>query len=725
MARFEQANVELYRVTFSDGCSVRVCGEHLWRIQSPYDRKLGRERDLTTLELLGGGVKMPSGQNQYNIPVQGSVDYAARSQPLDPYVFGLWLGDGVANEATLVCPDEAIREELTRREMGWHPRRTAEGEKDIWFDGISGLRETGVSQLRSHEKYIPERYKRASRSQRLDLLRGLMDADGTVCLNGQTYLASSSARLIDDFIWLARSLGYCAWRGGPYPHEGFRDGYRAMISGPEPPFLAAAEKCKRWHVPEKHRYTRYIESIDPDGSGDVVCIGVGHRSSCFQIGDFIVTHNCKGPGKTCLLAWLIWNFLLTRPHAKIAATSITGDNLRDCLWAELAKWQQKSELLKELFTWQSKRIFANDHPDTHWASARTWSRDADPEQQADTLAGLHADYMLFVLDESGGMPEAVMAAAEAAMASGIETHIVQAGNPTQLSGPLYRASERDRKLWRVWEITGHPDDPKRTPRMPVAWAREMMEAYGVEHPWVLVNVFGRFPPHSWDALIGPSDISAAERRSYRDHDIEREAKILGVDVARFGDDQSVVFPRQGLVAFTPGLYRNIDGFTGAAIVNRKIEDWGADAAFIDDTGGFGATWIDPLRKLGQSPLPVHFSAKANDKRYFNKRAEMYWLACQWIKDGGQLPGECPELGQALTQMTYTFRGDAILIEDKVQLKARLGMSPDVADAFALTFAEPVTSKRLTTSGRRRSSKHLVEYDPYELTSDDMATPRVW
>jgi hypothetical protein len=77
--------------------------------------------------------------------------------------------------------------------------------------------------------------------------------------------------------------------------------------------------------------------------------------------------------------------------------------------------------------------------------------------------------MLFVLDESGGMPEAVMAAAEAAMASGIETHIVQAGNPTQLSGPLYRASERDRKLWRVWEITGHPDDPKRTPRMPVAW----------------------------------------------------------------------------------------------------------------------------------------------------------------------------------------------------------------------------------------------------------------
>ena len=120
---------------------------------------------------------------------------------------------------------------------------------------------------------------------------------------------------------------------------------------------------------------RELFKVEPDAwQADVL--------AAFPTTPRIALQACKGPGKTCLLAWLIWYFLLTRPHPKIAATSITGDNLRDCLWAELAKWQQKSELLKGLFTWQSKRIFANDHPDTWWASARTWSRDADPEQHA-------------------------------------------------------------------------------------------------------------------------------------------------------------------------------------------------------------------------------------------------------------------------------------------------------------------------------------------------------
>ena len=82
-------------------------------------------------------------------------------------------------------------------------------------------------------------------------------------------------------------------------------------------------------------------------------------------------------------------------------------------------------------------------------SARTWSKSADTQQQADTLAGLHADYLLFLLDESGGIPESVMATAEAGLASGVETKLVQAGNPTSISGPLYRACVQDRALWWV------------------------------------------------------------------------------------------------------------------------------------------------------------------------------------------------------------------------------------------------------------------------------------
>ena len=81
----------------------------------------------------------------------------------------------------------------------------------------------------------------------------------------------------------------------------------------------------------------------------------------------------KGVGNTTTEAWLAWNFLLTRPHPKIAATSISADNLADNFWTEMALWRNKSPLLQAAFEWTKTRIFARDHPETWWLSARTWS----------------------------------------------------------------------------------------------------------------------------------------------------------------------------------------------------------------------------------------------------------------------------------------------------------------------------------------------------------------
>ena len=98
---------------------------------------------------------------------------------------------------------------------------------------------------------------------------------------------------------------------------------------------------------------------------------------------------CKGPGKTTVLAWLCWNFLMTRPRPKIAAVSISAENLADGLWTEMAKWRAKSPLITSQFTWTKTRIFANCAPEEWWMSARTWPKKADASAQADTLAGLH------------------------------------------------------------------------------------------------------------------------------------------------------------------------------------------------------------------------------------------------------------------------------------------------------------------------------------------------
>lgn len=419
---------------------------------------------------------------------------------------------------------------------------------------------------------------------------------------------------------------------------------------------------------------------------------------------------CKGPGKTCVLSWLAWNFLLTRKNPRIAAVSITGQNLADNFWTEMAKWQQKSKLLADNFTWTKTRIELNASPNTHWMSARSWSKSATTSEQGDTLAGLHEDNVMLIMDESGGIPEAVSMAAEAILSSCVEGHIVQAGNPSDLSGALYRACSRDASLWHVIRITSDPDDPNRTPRVSIEWARQQIELYGRDNPYVKVNILGQFPASAFNALIGVDEVEASFRRNYHEHDYGHAAKILGVDVALHGADSSVIFPRQGLQAWTPLVYRNVDGTEGANLVARKWRDWGADGCFVDNTGGFGSSWLDNLRRLGYNPIGIHFAEKATSPKFANKRTEMIFECVQWIKDGGALPN-IPELVAALTESTYTHKGDALLIEPKLLIKQRLGFSPDHMDALALTFAQPMLK---ATTLPQVQAKHEYAYDACDV-----------
>lgn len=343
-------------------------------------------------------------------------------------------------------------------------------------------------------------------------------------------------------------------------------------------------------------------------------------------------------------------------------------------------------------------------------SARQWSKTGDKGQQANTLAGLHADYIMFILDESGGIPDAVMASAEAALSSCKEGHLIQGGNPTHLEGPLYRACTTEKNLWTVIEMTGDPDDPNRSARVDIAWARSQIEKYGRDNPWVLVNVFGKFPPSSFNAIIGPDEIREATLRRYRDGEFNSYPRILGIDVARFGADSSVIFPRQGLVAYDPLQYRGVDGTEGAGLTIQKWNTWEVDACFIDNSGGFGASWLDNLYRLGKSPVGITFNSKSSDAQYYNKRTEMAFLLVNWIKKGGFLP-DIPELTQALTNTEYTFKGDQLLIQPKEDIQAKIGFSPDHMDALMLTFAMPVEKQPRDPFGMV-VGKHQVEYNPF-------------
>lgn len=437
---------------------------------------------------------------------------------------------------------------------------------------------------------------------------------------------------------------------------------------------------------------------------------------------------CVGPGKTATLAWCALNFISCYgepgEHPKGFACSVTSDNLSANLWPELAKWQQRSPYLTGAFTWTSERFFANDHPSTWFLGARSWPKTASADEQGRTLSGLHGKYVLAMVDESGTVPPAVARAADQALST-IDLKfgkLLQAGNPLSREGMLYVASADPR--WHVVRITGDPDDPKRSPRISIEWAREAINSQpdGRNNPWVMAHVLGLFPPTSINTLFGPDEVREAMGRHLREDQYSFAARVLGVDVAREGDDRSVIFGRQGLAAFMPVTLRNVNSIVGAGTVARRWKAWDADACFVDNTGGFGSGWIDQLGVLGFNPTGVHFASTATHDGYANRRAEMWFEMSKWLKRGGALP-PVPELIRELTSVTYTFSGDRVILEDKKLIKKRLGFSPDLADALALTFAAPIAPRDLArqqlelhldmdTHRQVRADKRRAEYDPF-------------
>ena len=193
-----------------------------------------------------------------------------------------------------------------------------------------------------------------------------------------------------------------------------------------------------------------------------------------------------------------------------------------------------------------------------------------------------------------------------------------------------------------------------------------------------------------DQLIPLSLVEEASHRSYPANVTDGAPRIVGVDPARFGDDRSVIVQRHGVVMLPPLIYTGIDNMDLAARVAGVVERWQPDATFVDS--GAGAGVIDRLRQLGFNPLEVPFGGKANKPLQFvNRRSEMWWLLREWLKEGGSIPND-PALRQELATPTYSF--DAAgrkLLESKDDIKKRLpgAGSPDIADALALTFANPI------------------------------------
>ena len=220
-----------------------------------------------------------------------------------------------------------------------------------------------------------------------------------------------------------------------------------------------------------------------------------------------------------------------------------------------------------------------------------------------------------------------------------------------------------------------------------------------------------------DQLIALADTEVAAQRVYQKADVGLSPVVLGIDPARFGDDRSVVFRRQGRQGFKPIVYRGIDNMDLAARIANLIEEHNPDAVFCDAGAGSGV--LDRLRQLSYDVIEIPFGGKATKpEQYINRRTEMWWLMKQWIEEGGAIPNDTALKQELATPIYWYDNVGRKVLESKDQIKKRLqgAGSPDLADALALTFALPVAKKELEDIyiKRRKEATGKTDYDPYKV-----------
>lgn len=383
-----------------------------------------------------------------------------------------------------------------------------------------------------------------------------------------------------------------------------------------------------------------------------------------------------GIGKTAFVAWIIHWFISTRPNPQIVVTANTKNQLDSKTWRELAKWNQKA-LNGDWFEVKATRMEMRSSPETWFASAIPWT-----EHNSESFAGTHEEHVLIVFDEASAIADIIWDVSEGAMTTS-GARWVALGNPTKNTGRFRECWGRFRHRWHTMQI-----DSRKAKMADKAQIAEWIADYGEDSDFVRVRVKGEFPKSSSAQLIPTDLVDAAVK--YKAVGFEKLPLVIGVDVARFGDDQTVICARRGRKVYPLSKFRELDTMQVAGHVAAVIK--GMKPALVNiDVGAMGAGVVDRLREQGFDVRAINFGAAAVDKvKYANKRAEMWGEMAAWLKEGGEIPDD-NDLRQDLIGPEFSYTSNQqILLEKKESMKRRGLASPDCADALALTFAAPVT-----------------------------------
>ncbi len=382
-----------------------------------------------------------------------------------------------------------------------------------------------------------------------------------------------------------------------------------------------------------------------------------------------------GIGKTAMVSWIIHFFMSTRPNPQVVVTANTASQLSSKTWRELAKWHRLA-LNRHWFQWTATKFYHVLYPETWVATAIPWSKD-----NSEAFAGTHEKDVLVIYDEASGIDDIIWEVTEGAMTTAGAVWLVF-GNPTKTDGRFFECFHKYKHRWTTKSV-----DSRTAKAANQAQLQEWIDDYGEDSDFARVRIKGEFPRQSATQFISFESVAESVKRRIDYSVWHSQRPVIGVDVARYGTDESIITIRQGPYVHPQIRKHGLDTMEVAGVVLDTYRKFGNDAVCCVDGVGLGAGVVDALRHRGVNVIDVQSSSKPMDPRTFvNKRAELWGKMRDWIDTSGSIP-EDRDLKAQLTSIQYGLNSKLqIQLQSKEDMRKHGKTSPDLADSLAYTFA---------------------------------------
>ena len=417
----------------------------------------------------------------------------------------------------------------------------------------------------------------------------------------------------------------------------------------------------------------------------------------------VAVSSCTGSGKTAVLSMLTFLYLMILPDCRILITSPSFNQLNRVFSSELKKWKRKMiPQFQEYFEITRETVrYTNTDKYEQFASLVTAS-----VENKEALQGGHAENYVIFGDEASGISEEAFDILLGTLSTGKGGRFIQVSNPVRSSGRFYQIFQNSESKWHKIFFSAY-DSPNVNPE----WIEEMKETYGSDSDLFRMRVLGQFPRVGVAQFISAEDVEEAINNKIPLQHYNSFGKIMGVDVARFGDDKTCFVVRQGPKIIEIKTFKGLNTMEVAARVAEFQAIHVCKQIHIDAIG-VGAGTYDRCKELGLPVIEVNVSTKSTDpKRYCNLRAQIWGEMKDWLLNGADLPYSAREketnLASELTSMEYFYNNKMQLqLMAKRDLKKMGHASPDIADAISLTFASTVYNLHTRSRNRRPVSTRI-------------------